>query len=58
MEGSELMGIVQDAMIGHLQYTTLRQGVFTHTTVAEGLTALFANVLAPTIPHWAKKSAD
>jgi pyruvate/2-oxoglutarate dehydrogenase complex dihydrolipoamide dehydrogenase (E3) component len=44
VEGSELMAIVQTAMIGHLPYTTLRQGIFTHPTVAEGLTALLANV--------------
>ena len=34
-------------MVGHLPYTTLRQGIFTHPTVAEGLTALLANVPAP-----------
>ncbi len=44
VEGSELMAIVQTAMIGHLPYTTLWQGIFTHPTVAEGLTALLANV--------------
>jgi hypothetical protein len=47
MEGSELMAIIQAAMNGHLQYTTLRQRIFTHPTVAEGLTALLANVPAP-----------
>jgi pyruvate/2-oxoglutarate dehydrogenase complex dihydrolipoamide dehydrogenase (E3) component len=46
VEGSELMAIVQTAMIGHLPYTTLRQGIFTHPTVAEGLTVLLANVPA------------
>ena len=44
VEGSELMAVVQTAMIGHLPYTTLGQGIFTHPTVAEGLTALLANV--------------
>ncbi len=52
------MAIVQTAMFGHLPYTTLRQGIFTHPTVAEGLTALLANVQAPTNPHSGKKSAD
>ncbi len=47
VEGSELMAVVQTAMIGHLPYTALRQGIFTHPTVAEGLTALLANVPAP-----------
>ncbi len=46
VEGSELMGIVQTAMIGHLPYTTLGEGIFTHPTVAEGLAALLANVPA------------
>lgn len=46
VEGSELMGIVQTAMIGHLPYTKLGEGIFTHPTVAEGLTALLANVPA------------
>ncbi len=46
VEGSELMAIVQTAMIGRLPYTTLQQGIFTHPTVAEGLTALLADVPA------------
>jgi len=46
VEESELMAIVRTAMIGHLPYTTLRQGIFTHPTVAEGLTTLVANVPA------------
>ncbi len=46
VEGSELMAVVQTAMLGHMPYTTLRQGIFTHPTVAEGLTALLANVPA------------
>ena len=47
VEGSELMAIVQTAMIGHLSYTTLGEGIFTHPTVAEGLIALLADVPAP-----------
>ena len=46
VEGSELMAAVQTAMIGHLPYTTLGEAIFTHPTVAEGLTALLANVPA------------
>lgn len=46
VEGSELMAVVQTAMIGHLPYTTLGEGIFTHPTVAEGLIALLANVPA------------
>ena len=48
-EGSELMAAVQTAMIGHLPYTTLREAIFTHPIVAEGLTALLANVPAKAI---------
>ena len=44
VEGSELMAVVQTAMIGHLPYTTLREGIFAHPTVAEGLIALLTNV--------------
>ena len=42
VEGSELMAVVQTAMVGHLPYTALRQAIFTHPTVAEGLTGLLA----------------
>jgi hypothetical protein len=34
------MAAVQVAMIGQLPYTTLRTGIFTHLTAAEGLPAL------------------
>ncbi len=46
VEGSELMAVVQTAMAGHLPYTTLHQAIFTHPTVAEGLTTLLAKVPA------------
>jgi pyruvate/2-oxoglutarate dehydrogenase complex dihydrolipoamide dehydrogenase (E3) component len=46
VEGSELMAVVQTAMIGCLPYTALREGIFTHPTVAEGLTELLASVPA------------
>ena len=48
VEASELIAAVQTAMLGHLPYTTLREGIFTHPTVAEGLDDLLANVPAPT----------
>jgi pyruvate/2-oxoglutarate dehydrogenase complex dihydrolipoamide dehydrogenase (E3) component len=41
-EASELMAAVQVAMIGHMPYTTLRTGIFTHPTAAEGLTTLLS----------------
>jgi len=46
VEASELMATVQTAMLGDLPYTGLRDAIFTHPTVAEGLTVLLANVPA------------
>ena len=43
-EASEIMSVVQTAMIGDLSYTTLRDALFIHPTAAEGLTPLLANV--------------
>jgi pyruvate/2-oxoglutarate dehydrogenase complex dihydrolipoamide dehydrogenase (E3) component len=45
-EAGELMAIVQTAMLAKLPYTALRDAIFTHPTMAEGLTALFAAVPA------------
>jgi pyruvate/2-oxoglutarate dehydrogenase complex dihydrolipoamide dehydrogenase (E3) component len=45
-EASELMAAVQTAMIGRLSYTMLREAIFTHPTVSEGLNELLANVPA------------
>lgn len=41
VEGGELMTIIQVAMMGKLPYTALKEGIFTHPTLAEGLNALF-----------------
>ena len=40
-EASEILAAVQVAMLGGIPYTTLRNGIFTHPTIAEGLTMLF-----------------
>jgi pyruvate/2-oxoglutarate dehydrogenase complex dihydrolipoamide dehydrogenase (E3) component len=45
-EASEMMAAVQTAMIGGLPYTMLRDAIFTHPTVAEGLVFLLASVPA------------
>ena len=47
-EASEMLAAVQTAMLGALPYTTLRDAIFTHPTVAEGLVGLFsaANITA------------
>jgi len=49
-EASELMAVVQTAMLGGLPYTALRDAIFTHPTAAEGLVALFANPPSAPMP--------
>jgi pyruvate/2-oxoglutarate dehydrogenase complex dihydrolipoamide dehydrogenase (E3) component len=44
----EVLAVVQTAMIGKLPYTALRDAVFTHPTMAEGLGPLFGGVPART----------
>lgn len=46
IEASEMVAAVQTAMLGGLPYTVLRDAIFTHPTVAEGLVFLLANVPA------------
>lgn len=41
-QAGELMSVVHTAMLAKLPYTTLRDAIFTHPTMAEGLTVLFA----------------
>ncbi len=41
VEGGEIMTIIQVAMMGKLPYTALKDGIFTHPTLAEGLNSLF-----------------
>jgi pyruvate/2-oxoglutarate dehydrogenase complex dihydrolipoamide dehydrogenase (E3) component len=42
LEGGEIMAQLQIAMMGHLPYTTLRDAVFAHPTLAESLNNLFS----------------
>jgi hypothetical protein len=35
------MTMIQVAMMGKLPYTALKEGIFTHPTLAEGLNVLF-----------------
>ena len=44
----EVMAVVQTAMMGRLPYTAMRDAVFTHPTMAEGLGPLFGGVPART----------
>jgi pyruvate/2-oxoglutarate dehydrogenase complex dihydrolipoamide dehydrogenase (E3) component len=46
IQAGELTAIVQTAMLAKLPYTTLRDAVLTHPTMAEGLTPLFGAVPA------------
>ena len=41
VEGGEIMTIIQVAMMGNLPYTALKEGLFTHPLLAEGLNTLF-----------------
>jgi pyruvate/2-oxoglutarate dehydrogenase complex dihydrolipoamide dehydrogenase (E3) component len=41
IEGGEIMLMLQLAMMGHLSYTALRDGMFCHPTLAESLNTLF-----------------
>lgn len=45
-EAGELIAVVQVAMLAGTPYTTLRDAIFTHPTMAEGLIALFSTVPA------------
>ena len=44
VDGGEIVAILQMAMLGHLPYTALREGVFAHPTVAEALNDLFLHL--------------
>ncbi len=43
-EGSELMAVVQTAMLNNVPFPSLRDTIFTHPTMAESLTSLLAEV--------------
>jgi len=42
IEGGELMSMLEIAMIGKLPYTTLRDAIFAHPTLAEAFNNLFS----------------
>ena len=44
LEGGEILALLQVAMLGRLPYTPLRDGIFTHPTLAEALNTLFAHL--------------
>jgi pyruvate/2-oxoglutarate dehydrogenase complex dihydrolipoamide dehydrogenase (E3) component len=43
IEGGEVMAVFEVAIMGKLPYTALRDGIFAHPTLAEGLNNLFAS---------------
>jgi pyruvate/2-oxoglutarate dehydrogenase complex dihydrolipoamide dehydrogenase (E3) component len=44
-EASEMMAVVQTAMMGRLPYTALRDAIYTHPTAADGLIGMFSSPL-------------
>lgn len=44
LEGGEIMAMVQLAMLGKLPYPVLRDAIFAHPTLAEGLNTLFTTL--------------
>jgi len=44
IEGGELMAMLQIAMLGKVPYPVLREAVFAHPTLAEGLNTLFTTI--------------
>ena len=47
-DAGELMGTLQTAMLGEVPYPVLRDAIFAHPTMTEGLKSLFAAVPQPT----------
>ena len=51
VEGGEMMSVLQVAMMGKLPYTAIRDGIFTHPTLAEMLMDLFVFMdMPPSMP--------
>jgi pyruvate/2-oxoglutarate dehydrogenase complex dihydrolipoamide dehydrogenase (E3) component len=46
IEGGEIMSMLQLAMMGKLPFTTLRDGIFAHPTLAESLNNLFTHFVS------------
>ena len=44
IEGGEIMAMLEIAMLGQLPYTTLRDAIFAHPTLAEALNTLFWSI--------------
>jgi pyruvate/2-oxoglutarate dehydrogenase complex dihydrolipoamide dehydrogenase (E3) component len=44
VEGGEIMAMIQIAMMGKIPYTSLRDAIFAHPTLAESLNTLFSTI--------------
>jgi pyruvate/2-oxoglutarate dehydrogenase complex dihydrolipoamide dehydrogenase (E3) component len=44
LSGGEIIAPLQVAMLGQTPYTALRDGIFTHPSLAEALNTLFSNL--------------
>ncbi|HEX6779030.1 MAG TPA: mercuric reductase [Ktedonobacterales bacterium] len=44
IEGGEIMSMLEIAMMGHVPYTTLKEAIFAHPTLAESLNNLFTSL--------------
>jgi pyruvate/2-oxoglutarate dehydrogenase complex dihydrolipoamide dehydrogenase (E3) component len=42
LEAGEVIAVAQTAMLGEMPYTVMRDAIYTHPTIAEGLNVLFA----------------
>jgi pyruvate/2-oxoglutarate dehydrogenase complex dihydrolipoamide dehydrogenase (E3) component len=41
VEAGEVISVAQTAMLGEMPYTAMRDAIYTHPTIAEGLNVLF-----------------
>ncbi|MDS7595403.1 FAD-dependent oxidoreductase [Agrobacterium tumefaciens] len=48
VNAGDVMSVVHTAMLGNLPFTALRDAIFAHPTISEGLNMLFAKVVQPT----------
>jgi len=44
IEGGEMMSLIETAMMGNLPYTTLKEAVYAHPTLAESMNTLFSQI--------------
>ena len=44
LEGGEIMAMLEIAMLGKVPYTTLKEAIFAHPTLSEGLNTLFSEL--------------